>query len=210
MRWSGDEAARNPRPPGPVPDRMKLRSILRTVARQEAAGVGEAARRAAESVGRDPRVQDTASRLKTRAGDLGGQARARADEHLERLIERRHTRPGAPLPDDVAAALAQRRREREARVAAARARTALIAQGESPEQRRVLTLLADSAPWAGGQGGGVRYTGLLDRLAPSGDPAAEMAIHRALWTLAERRVLAVSKHGEITACELPIEVEVKD
>lgn len=187
---------------------MKLRSILRNVARQEAASVGEAARRAADSLRHDPRVQDTASRLRGRAQDLGGSARARADEHLERLIERRHTRPGVPVPDDVAAALAARRREREARVAAARARAALIAQGESPEQRRVLTLLADSTPWAGGQGEAVRYTGLLDRLAPSGDPAAEMAIHRALWTLAERRVLAVSKHGEVTACELPIEVEV--
>ncbi|KEF34164.1 MULTISPECIES: hypothetical protein [Deinococcus] len=188
---------------------MKLRSILRTVARQEAAGVGEAARRAAESLRHDPRVQDAASRLKARAGDLGGQARARADEHLERLIERRHTRPGEAVPDDVAAVLAQRRREREARVAMARARAALIAQGETPEQRRVLTLLADSTGWAGGQAGTLRYTVLLDRLAPSGDPAAEMAIHRALWTLAERRVLAVSPHGEVTACELPVTVEVR-
>ncbi|MBB5233891.1 hypothetical protein [Deinococcus budaensis] len=189
---------------------MKLRTLIRTAARREAGSVGDAARRAAEALRQDPRVQDTAARLRTRAQEFGGAARSQADSHLERLIERAHTRSGDPVPDDVAAVLARRRHEREARAAQARARAALLAQGETAEQRRVLTLLAEVTPWAGGQPGELRYTGLLDRLAPSGSPEAEMPVHRALWTLAERRVLAVSPHGAVTACPLPTDLAVTD
>jgi hypothetical protein len=187
---------------------MKFRTLIRSAARREAAHLGDAARQAADTLRRDPRVQDTASRLKSRAQDLGGAARSQADLHLERLIERAHTHSGDPVPDDVAALLESRRREREARVAGARARAALLALAENTEQRRLLTLVAQATPWAGGQTQALRYTGLLDRLAPSGDAGAEMAVHRALWTLAERRVLSVSPHGVVTACPLEAPPEV--
>lgn len=181
---------------------MKFRTLIRSAARREAAHVGDAARQAADALRRDPRVQDTAARLKSRVQEVGGAARSQADLHLERLIERAHTRPGDTVPDDVAAVLDRRRREREVRAAAARARAALLACGENAEQRRVLALVAQATPWAGGEAQELRYTGLLDRLAPSGDAGAEMAVHRALWTLAERRVLSVSPHGVVTACPL--------
>jgi len=189
---------------------MKLRTLIRTAARREVGSVGDAARRAAEALRHDPRVQDTAARLKTRAQELGGAARSQADGRLERLIEQAHTRSGNAVPDDVAAVLARRRREREARAAQARARAALLAQGETAEQRRVLTLLAEVTVWAGGGPGELRYTQVLDRLASPGNAESEMAVHRALWTLAERRILAVSPHGQVTATPLPTDLPVTD
>lgn len=169
----------------------------------------DAARRLAETVSHNPRVQEAAAELRGRTGELREAARARADGHLERLIESRAGR-GEPLPDEVAALLDRRRREREARAARLRAKQALLALAESAEQRRVLLLVAGATPWAGGTGEELRYTTLLDRLAPSGDAEAEMGVHRALWTLAERRVLAVSPHGAVTACALPETVTVRD
>lgn len=163
-------------------------------------GVRATARRAAETMLQSPQVQDLTTGLRERARELRATARGRADEHLEGLIERAHARRGGDTPSDVAALLGERRREREEQAARLRARQSLLALAEGPEQRRVLTLIAQATPWAGGQEPEVRYTNLLDRLAPSGDAQAEMGVHRALWTLAERRVLAVSPHGVITAC----------
>lgn len=165
-------------------------------------GLREAARRAASAVWQDPRVQDAREGLRERAGELRGAARARVDERLEHLLSERYGRQGEAPPEAVSALLAARRQEREARAARLRARQTLLALAETPEQRRVLTRVVGVTPWAGGEAGELRYTTLLDTLAPSGGAEAEMGIHRALWTLAERRVLAVSPHGRITACPL--------
>ncbi|WP_102127997.1 hypothetical protein [Deinococcus planocerae] len=169
----------------------------------------DAARRLAEGVRQNPRVQEAAAELRGRAEELRETARARADGHLERLIESRAGR-GEALPDEVAALLERRRREHEAQAARRWARQELLALAETPEQRRVLGLVAGATLWAGGTEAELRYTTLLDRLAPSGEAQAEMDIHRALWTLAERRVLAVSPHGVVTACPLPETVTVRD
>ncbi|GBF08026.1 hypothetical protein DAERI_210022 [Deinococcus aerius] len=189
---------------------MKLRTLIHLATRPDPSepeddrprGVRAAARRAAETVLQAPQVQDRAASLKERAQELRAAARSRADQHLEGLIESAAARRGESTPSEVAALLARRRREREEQAARLRARQALLALAEGPEQRRVLTLVAQSTPWAGGTEPEVRYTALLDRLAPSGSAEAEMGIHRALWTLAERRVLAVSPHGVVTACPL--------
>ncbi|MEF2277441.1 hypothetical protein V3W47_03960 [Deinococcus sp. YIM 134068] len=170
-------------------------------------GLRGVARRLAEGVRQSPRVQEAAAEVRDRARELRETTRARADSRLERLIEDGRARRGEDLPDEVSALLMERRREREARAARLRARAALLALAGGPEQRRVLTLVADATPWAGGEAAEVRYTTLLDRLAPSGGAEAEMGVHRALWTLAERRVLAVSPHGVVTACVLPEERE---
>lgn len=192
---------------------MKLRSLIRlTVPVDRTAGldrrgtVRAVARRAAETVRQDPRIQEAAAGLRRQVQELGSAARLQADRHLERLIEAAHTRQGEPIPADVAALLARRREAREARARQLRARAALIALAEGPEQRRVLTLVAQVTPWAGGDRDELRYTQLLDRLAPSGEAEAEMRVHRALWALAERRVLAVSPHGRVTACPLAQEL----
>ncbi|GMA13833.1 hypothetical protein E5F05_17335 [Deinococcus metallilatus] len=184
---------------------MNLRNLMRPprppeTPEQEPGGLRAAARRAAEAVWQAPRVQDARAGLRERAQAWSGAARTRADLHLEQLLERRY---GEQPPEAVTALLAQRRREREARAEQFRARQALLARAEGPEQRRVLTRVAQATPWAGGQEAEVRYTALLDQLAPSGQADAEMAVHRAIWTLAERQVLAVSPHGVITACPLP-------
>lgn len=162
-----------------------------------------AARRAATSVWRDPRVQDARAGLRDRAEEWRGAARARVDTRLEHLLEERYGRQGEAPPEAVSALLAARRAEREARAARLRARQTLLALAETPEQRRVLGRVAQVTPWAGGEAGEVRYTLLLDTLAPSGGAEAEMGIHRALWSLAERHILAVSPHGVVTACPLP-------
>ncbi|EYB66573.1 hypothetical protein DEIPH_ctg095orf0003 [Deinococcus phoenicis] len=180
----------DPAPPADTPD-------------QEARGFRAAARRAAETVWRDPRVQDARAGLRDRAQEWRSEVRQRADTHLEQIIERRYGGQGTAPPEAVSALLSQRRREREARVGQLRARQALLSLAQGTEQRRVLTQVAQATPWAGGEAREVRYTALLDQLAPSGRADAEMAVHRALWTLAERRVLAVSPHGVVTACPLP-------
>lgn len=160
-------------------------------------GLGSVARRAAERVTRDPRLQGAAAQFQ----ELRAGASARADQRLETLIGEARARRGQTPPDEVAALLDRRRQERDARLERGRARQALLAHGQNDEQRRVLTLVAAATPWAGGEAAPVRYTALLDGLAPGGSAAAEMAIHRALWTLAEARVLAVSPHGLITAVQ---------
>lgn len=190
---------------------MKLRTLIHLATRSDPpgaenqgrpAGVRASARRAAEAALRTPGFQDTAASLRQRAQELGTAARTRADQHLEGLIESAHTRRGESTPAEVAALLAQRRHEREVRAARLRARQALLALAETPEQRRVLTLVAGATPWAGGHEPEMRYTTLLDRLVPSRSADAEMGIHRALWTLAERHVLAVSPHGTVAACSM--------
>lgn len=160
-------------------------------------GLGEAARRAAQRVALDPRVRGAAAQLQ----ELRAGASARADQRLETLIGEARARRGQTPPDEVAALLDRRRQERDAKLERGRARQALLAHGQNDEQRRILALVAAATPWAGGAAASVRYTALLDELAPGGSPAAEMAIHRALWTLAEQRVLAVSPHGVITAVQ---------
>lgn len=170
------------------------------IPQEETGGLRSAARRVAEAVRRDPRVQDAAAGLRERAQTWRETARSRADTHLEQLVERRYE--GRP-PEALSALLGQRRHEREARAARLRARQALLALAETPEQRRVLTRVAGATPWAGGEAAELRYTLLLDELAAPGSAEAEMAVHRAIWSLAERRVLAVSPHGVVTACPLP-------
>ena len=154
-------------------------------------GLGGTARRAAgtvaDTVRRDPRVQDAADTVRGRVRDLRTAAQDRADAHLERLLAQSHARRGTAPSAEVAESLARRREERDARARAAQARAALLAQAHTPD-------LGGTLPDA------LRYTALLDTLVPGGGAAEEMAVHRALWTLAERRVLAVSRHGEITAC----------
>lgn len=170
---------------------------------QEAGGLRAAARRAASAVWQDPRVQDARAGLQGRAEELRASARERVDSRLEHLLEERYGRQGAEPPEAVSTLLGTRRAEREARAARLRARQTLLALAETPEQRRVLGRVVAITPWAGGEAGELRYTGLLDALAPSGSAEAEMGIHRAIWTLAERGVLAVSPHGRVTACPLP-------
>lgn len=128
----------------------------------------------------------------------GWQARARAlgDERLEKLLEDR-----AGASPEVEEVLAGRRHEREQQQARLQAREHLLAQAGTPTERRILLRVAERTDWAGGQGEPLRYTELLDTLIHGGDPAQEMLVHRSLWTLAERRVLHVSGHGEITAVE---------
>ncbi|MVN87892.1 hypothetical protein GO986_14110 [Deinococcus sp. HMF7620] len=155
-----------------------------------------AARQAASALV-TPAVQGAAGRLKTGARGLRDQAQARADSRLEQLLgERRAGQPGDP---ETLAALAARRAAREARAAQLRARETLLGQAQTPEQRQVLRAVVAVTPWAGGEAGTLRYTELLDRLAPGGGAGREMAVHRALWTLAEQHILAVSPHGEVTA-----------
>lgn len=188
------DATRDPRPaPGRPPEGAA------------AGGLGGTARRAAgtvaDTVRRDPRVQDAADTVRGRVRDLRTAAQDRADAHLERLLAESHARRGTAPSAEVAESLARRREERDARARAAQARAALLAQAHTPEQRRVLTRVADHTPDLGGTlPDALRYTALLDALVPGGGAAEEMAVHRALWTLAERRVLAVSRHGEVTAC----------
>ncbi|UBV42844.1 hypothetical protein LAJ19_01030 [Deinococcus taeanensis] len=155
----------------------------------------DAARRAAGRL-RDP-VQDAASRLKSGALEWRARVEDRADQRLERLITER--RGGAPGDPAVTAALAARRAQREARLRQEQARQALLNRAQTPAQRQVLRAVLAVTAWAGGQAGQVRYTELLDRLAPAGDAAGEMAVHRAIWSLAEAEVLAVSPHGVISA-----------
>ena len=159
----------------------------------------QAARQAASSVLRGP-VDSAAERLRAAGTEARTRLGERADARLERLItERRAGQDTRPDPEALAV-LARRRAEREARVARIRARETLLALAQTPAQRQVLSAVVDATPWAGGAPDTeLRYTALLDRLAPRGDAATEMGVHRALWTLAERRVLSVSPHGLIRA-----------
>ncbi|MBB6016203.1 hypothetical protein ACFP9V_14080 [Deinococcus radiopugnans] len=170
----------------------------------ESGGFRETARRAAQSALNDPRVQSAAGLVRDRAEAVRIRVGDTADRNLERLIGEARARRGEATPDEVAAVLETRRRERDARIRRALARQELLNRAETPEQRQILTLVAGVTAWAGGspEAGPLRYTALLDRLAPGGSAEAEMAVHRALWTLAERRVLAVSPHGVVTAVQL--------
>lgn len=144
---------------------------------------------------------DLAAEWRSRAGALRAGAREQADARLEALIEQRRAERGRPAAPEVDAALEARRRARAERAGRLRRREALLAQARTPDERRVLTRVAAATAWAGGEDDPPRYTALLDHLAPGGDAAREMAVHRALWSLAERRVLAISPHGEVSACE---------
>ncbi|GHF52355.1 hypothetical protein HNQ07_003157 [Deinococcus metalli] len=174
---------------------IRVGRALREPDPEPGSGVGEAARRLRTRALGSARVQDTLAHVQ----ELRAQAAARADERLETLIGDARARRGQTPPDDVTRLLAQRRQERDEQLQRAQARAQLLARGDTSEQRAILTRVAASTPWAGGQHEALRYTQLLDELAPGGSAAAEMAVHRALWTLAERRVLAVSPHGAITA-----------
>lgn len=192
--------------------RPNFKTLLRVTRalREPAAHAGEggsltdAARRAARSALDDPRVQGAAGLVRDRAEAVRLRVGEGADRSLERLIGESNARRGGRTPQEVEEVLEERRRERDARSRRALARQELLGRAETPEQRRVLTLLAGATVWAGGslEAGPLRYTGVLDRLAPGGGAEAEMAVHRAVWTLAERRVLAVSPHGVVTAVQL--------
>jgi hypothetical protein len=169
----------------------------------EGGGFRETARRAAQNALNDPRVQSAAGLVRDRAEAVRIRVGDTADRNLERLIDESRARRGEATPEEVAALLEQRRGERDARIRRALARQELLNRAETPEQRQILTLVAGVTGWAGGapEAGSLRYTALLDRLAPGGSAEAEMAVHRALWTLAERRVLSVSPHGVVTAVQ---------
>ncbi|QFP77218.1 hypothetical protein [Deinococcus sp. AJ005] len=186
---------------------MRVTRALREPDSKSAEGSGglrDTARRAAQSALNDPRVQGAAGLIRDRAEAVRTRAGEGADRHLERLIGDARARRGEATPDEVAALLETRRRERDVRIRRVQARQQLLERAETPEQRRILTLVAGVTVWASGtaEAGPLRYTTLLDRLAPSGSAEGEMAVHRALWTLAERRVLSVSPHGVVTAVQL--------
>ncbi|WP_291426708.1 hypothetical protein [Deinococcus sp.] len=164
-------------------------------------GLGSLARRLAARALSDPRVQEVASGLKVSAETLRSGAQARADERLEMLIEARQARPGGPVNPELNTALAQRRREREERSARLLAREKVLAVATTTEERRVLLRALDAAAWAGGERRAPRYTELLDTLA-QGKAASEMAVHRAIWSLAERHVISVSPNGIIEVTPL--------
>lgn len=166
---------------------------------QDTGGLRGVARRLGERARQDPRVQQAAESLRGRSEELRASGRERADARLEALIESRRERRGETPPPEVTGVLDERRREREAQAERLRLRAAFLEQGATPEERRVLTRVAAGTPRMGGQEGEPRYTELLDTLAPGGDPAREMGVHRAVWGLAERRVLAVSPHGLVRA-----------
>lgn len=140
-------------------------------------------------------VHEARAGLRARARDLRDRASQRADERLERLITERRSEQNP----EVLALLEQRRAAREARTRQEDARRTLMSSAHNPAQRQVLRAVLDVTPWAGGVPGELRYTQLLDRLAPGGDAAGEMSVHRAIWTLAEAGVLAVSPHGVVSA-----------
>lgn len=159
-----------------------------------ASGLGGLARRLAKQALDDPRLKETGSQLRHRAEELQAQVRDRADQRLEEAIARRGG--GSAEANEL---LTQRRQERDLKAGKLRARSQLLALADTPHEKRVLLRVIEGTPWAGGEGRTPRYTELLDTLAPSGEAGAEMAVHRALWSLAERRVLSVSPFGEITA-----------
>ena len=146
----------------------------------------------------DARVQDVTGSLRGRGEELRGQVRDRAERRLEELVEQRRQERGQDLAPEVSAALAARRREREQRTAQQQLRARALGHASTPEERRVLTRVADASPLTGGQLPAPRYTALLDALAPAGNAEREMAVHRAIWSLAERRVLAVSAYGDVS------------
>ncbi|WP_288481635.1 hypothetical protein [uncultured Deinococcus sp.] len=166
---------------------------------EDTGGLRGAARRLGERARQDPRVQQAAESLRGRREELRASGRERADARLEALIEARRERRGETTPPEVAGLLEARRREREAHARQLRERAAFLEQATSPEESRVLRRVASGTPRLGGEDPEPRYTELLDTLAPGGDPAREMAVHRAVWALAERRVLAVSPHGAVRA-----------
>lgn len=155
--------------------------------------LGGLARRLATQAMNDPRVKDTREQLKHRADELQAGWRERADERLEGMLV------GKGSSAEAEAVLAKRREERDLKAGLLRARSGLLAEATSPQERRVLVRVIEGTVWAGGKGTPPRYTQLLDELAPDGSAEAEMAVHRALWSLAERHVLAVSPHGVVTA-----------
>ncbi|WP_380052099.1 hypothetical protein [Deinococcus petrolearius] len=191
------------RKPAPEPDESQNQA-------QDTGGLRGAARRLTERARQDPRVQQAAEGLRGRREELRASGRERADTRLEALIEARRERRGETTPPEVADLLDARRREREARARQLRERAAFLAQATTPEEGRVLRRVASGTPRLGGEDPEPRYTELLDTLAPGGDPAREMAVHRAVWALAERRVLAVSPHGAVRAGPQTLNTEPVD
>lgn len=171
-------------------------SLKRHNQEQEEAGAGGLrglARRLAERASSDPRVQDVTRSVRQRAEETRANLKDRADERLEQLMSARD--PKGNVQD----VLDGRRQQRDVRAGQIRARKTLLAQAQTPHEKRVLQRIVDTTPWAGGQAAAQRYTGLLDALAPGGEAEEEMAVHRAIWSLAERHVLSVSPHGEVRA-----------
>lgn len=146
-----------------------------------------------------PHLQDVTSGWRDRAQQVRGGWHDRAEQRLEDLIEQRRRERGEQLPPEVGAALDVRRQEREKRARELRWRAEVLAEAQTAEERRVLQRVLGAPAEAGPAATNVapRYTALLDTLAPGGEPEREMAVHRAIWSLAERRVLAVSPHGEV-------------
>lgn len=153
-----------------MPEKSSLSPLI-SLARQLAL---QAAEQAIEKVRTDERLKEAGRSFREGVNDLSAELRERVNR---------------PATNEEAE---QARLKKEQRLA----KQALMMQAQTPYERRVLRLLAEHTNWLGGVGKSVRYTVLLDTLG--GHVAAEeMAIHRAVWSLAERRILRVSEFGEI-------------
>lgn len=154
-----------------MPEKPSLSPLI-SLARQLAL---QAAEQAIEKVRTDERLKEAGRSFREGVGDLSAELRERANR---------------PATTEAAE---QARIKKQQRLA----KQALMMQAQTPHERRVLRLLAEHTDWLGGAGKSVRYTILLDTLGGR-VVADEMAIHRAVWGLAERRVLRVSEFGEIS------------
>lgn len=175
-----------------------LKRKLEQLAANELDRLKKAAQEKVSAVVQDPRVHEARESAKTRAQELRDGVLEKADQRLEHLIESKH---GNVLSPEAQVALAGRRRLRDEQARQRGARQFVLSQAQNAYERRVIQRILECTPWAGGEEGQeIRYTQLLDLLAPTGEAEQEMKVHRALWALAERYVLSVSAHGVITAC----------
>lgn len=177
---------------------MMLKRKLEELAAKELKRIQKAAQEKVAAVVQDPRVHEVRENAKMRAQEMRDGVLEKADQRLEYLIESKH---GNVLSPEAQTALAGRRRARDEQASQRGARQFVLSQAQNAAERRVLQRVLEVTTWAGGtQDEEIRYTQLLDLLAPSGEAAQEMSIHRAVWSLAERYVLSVSAHGVVTAC----------
>lgn len=185
--------------------------VLRSVTKQRAGKAAEPrtdlGQQMAE-VWQHPAVQQAVRGGVKTVSEQTRQWREKLGERAAEREKRELTRKSAKSPAEVAR-LAELRAQREREQRRKELRAELLTRAQNPTQRELLTLLFGRTPWLGGEGEALRYTQLLDALAPNGSLEREMSAHRALWTLAEARVLAVSPHGEITLL-LPEGVQDQD
>lgn len=189
----------------------EVSEMAKRVAKDAAAEIGkEVAKQVGKEVG--DKIDAKRHEAKERAQQLGGKMRSsfgerlrglkmdlrqKADEHLEQLMEDK------PLSDEARKLLEERRNVRLEESRSHRAKKQLLAAATTSPETAVMRQVVAATPWAGGEIQILRYTQLLDNLS-DGSPASEMAIHRAIWSLAERGVLSVAAHGAVTACVLAV------